>query len=180
MIGDSPKGKAELAAQVWQRLFDFIIQTASQRNHILGSYDLTPNDSRAMFALDTPAGRTMGSLAEEWGCDASYATSVVDRLERRGLAARRSQPGDRRVKLVGLTARGARTKRTVARALYRPPAELLDLELPDLEALWLATAKLRVKPQSAGATRSSTRKARRRRPAPTYEFRASDRRGGQR
>ena len=32
----------------------------------------------------------MGSLSEEWGCDASYATSVVDRLESRGLAERRA------------------------------------------------------------------------------------------
>jgi DNA-binding MarR family transcriptional regulator len=160
MTGDPPTGKSELASQVWQRLFDFIVQTASHRNRVLGRHDLTPNDSRAIFALDATAGRTMGSLAEEWGCDASYATSVIDRLERRGLAARRSQPGDRRVKLVGLTALGSRTKHTLVRALYRPPAELLALALADLEALWLATAKLPLGARPTRGIRSSKRRPR--------------------
>lgn len=166
MSGDPPAATPELAAQVWQRLFDFIIHTAAHRNRILGSHGLTPNDSRALVALDTPDGRTMGSLAEEWGCDASYATSVIDRLERRGLATRRSQPGDRRVKLVKLTALGVRTKRTLTRALYRPPAELLAVARPDLEALWRATAKLATPPRPPGPaarTRPPDRPARPRR-----------------
>ena len=139
---EPPKTKPELAAQVWQRLFDFIIATAAERNRILGHHDLTPNDSRALFALDGKTGRSMGSLAEEWGCDASYATSVVDRLEHRGLAERRAQPGDRRVKLAILTAAGAKLRATLARELYKPPHELTDLATPDLRALWLAVAKL--------------------------------------
>jgi DNA-binding MarR family transcriptional regulator len=160
MTGDLPTSKSELASQVWRRLFDFIVQTASHRNRVLGRHDLTPNDSRALFALDTTAGRTMGSLAEAWGCDASYATSVIDRLERRGLAARRNQPGDRRVKLVGLTALGSRTKRMLVRALYRPPAELLELEPADLEALWLATARLPLGAQPTRGIGSSKRPSR--------------------
>jgi DNA-binding MarR family transcriptional regulator len=139
---EPPRTKAELASEVWQRLFDFIIATAAERNRVLGRHELTPNDSRAIFALDAHAGRTMGSLAEAWGCDASYATSVVDRLEDRGLATRRARPGDRRVKLVVLTADGARLKQTLARALYRPPRELAELGTADLRALWLAAAKL--------------------------------------
>jgi len=137
-----PKSKAELAAQVWQRLFDFIIATAAERNRVLGSYDLTPNDSRALFALDGKAGRSLGSLAEEWGCDASYATSVVDRLEARGLAERRPQPGDRRVKLAVLTSAGVKLRTALARELYKPPRELTELTAADLDMLWLAVAKL--------------------------------------
>lgn len=137
----TPDTKSELAAQVWQRLFDFIIATASERNRVLGTYDLTPNDSRALFALAKP-GRSMGSLAEEWGCDASYATSVVDRLEQRGLAERRARPGDRRVKLAVLTAAGTKLRAALARELYKPPHELTALATADLRALWLAVAKL--------------------------------------
>jgi len=139
---EPPKAKAELAAQVWKRLFDFLIATGAERSRVLGSHDLTPNDSRALFALDPKVGRTMGSLAEEWGCDASYATSVVDRLETRGLAERRAQPGDRRVKLAQLTAAGAKLRTALARELYQPPRELADLATSDLRALWLAVAKL--------------------------------------
>jgi DNA-binding MarR family transcriptional regulator len=137
-----PANRTEFARDVWKRLFDFLISTASERNQVLGKHDLTPNDSRALFALDATEGRTMGSLAAEWACDASYATSVVDRLEDRGLATRRAQPGDRRVKLVVLTARGVRLRQTLERALYQPPRELLDLPAADLRALWLAAAKL--------------------------------------
>src|SRR5215468_7746694 len=104
------RDRSELAAEVWRRLFDFVIDTASERNRVLGRHDLTPNDSRALFALDRRQGRSMGSLAEEWGCDPSYATSVVDSLESKGLAARASSPEDRRVKLALLTAAGARLR----------------------------------------------------------------------
>jgi DNA-binding MarR family transcriptional regulator len=40
----------------------------------------------------------MSQLADEWLCDASNATWIVDRLEERGLAERETTPTDRRVK----------------------------------------------------------------------------------
>ena len=138
----APSGKAELAAEVWQRLFDFITATSSHRNKVFERYELTPNDSRALFALDGE-GRTMGTLAAEWSCDASYATSVIDRLEAKGLAARRDLPGDRRVKLAVLTALGSRIKQALRREIYHPPTELLALDTTDLKALWHAAEKLR-------------------------------------
>ena len=135
-------GKTTLAAEVWRRLFDFIISTSTQRGEVLGRYGLTPNDSRALFALDSN-GRTMQSLAKEWACDPSNATFIVDRLEERRLAERRSLDGDRRVKLVALTPLGVKTKAALTRDLYQPPAELLALERADLEVLLSAAAKLR-------------------------------------
>jgi DNA-binding MarR family transcriptional regulator len=84
----------------------------------------------------------MGSLAEAWGCDASNATWVVDRLEKKGLAERRSFVGDRRVRLVGLTPLGLKAKAALSKDLDRPPPELLELDRTDLEALRDATRKL--------------------------------------
>jgi len=141
MAGDSST-KAALAAEVWQRMFAFLIDTEPHRSPVLGRHGLTPNDSRALFALDVAGGRTMGSLAEAWGCDASNATWVVDRLEKKGLAERRSLAGDRRVRLVGLTPLGIKTKAALSRDLDRPPPELLGLDRADLEALRSATRKL--------------------------------------
>jgi len=86
----------------------------------------------------------MGSLAEEWKCDASTATWIVDRLEAKGLAERRPHPTDRRVKLVGLTPSGTRLKARQVERLYRPPQALLELNLADLVALRNAVAKLPV------------------------------------
>jgi len=77
----------------------------------------------------------MRSLADEWECDASNATWIVDRLEKFGLAERRTVPHDRRVKLVVLTARGAKTKAELMEEFLAPPGELLDMSQGDLEAL---------------------------------------------
>src|SRR5215211_7841794 len=74
--------------------------------------------------------------------DASNATWIVDRLEERGLAERRTIPTDRRVKLVVLTAKGDRTRNEMIRTLFEPPPELLELDLADLEALRDAVARL--------------------------------------
>jgi DNA-binding MarR family transcriptional regulator len=70
----------------------------------------TPNDSRALFSLDSEEGRAMHSLAEEWGCDPSERTWIVDRLKKLGLAQRRTVPQDRRLKHVVLTATGQQVR----------------------------------------------------------------------
>lgn len=84
----------------------------------------------------------MRSLADEWECDASNATWVVDRLERAGLAERRSMAADRRVKLVALTAKGVKMRTELMEEFYEPPVELLRLDGAELMALEKMLAKL--------------------------------------
>ena len=127
--------KAALAAQAWKRLFTFFMKTRSQRDRLLAQLRLTPNDVRALTELDGSSGRTMRSLAEEWGCDASNATWIVDRLEKRGLVERRAKPGDRRVKLVVLSAAGVKARKQLLDGLFEPPPELLALPRATLELL---------------------------------------------
>lgn len=127
--------KAGLAAETWKRMFDFFIGTSSQRGKVLARMGLTPNDSRALSALDVAGGRTMRSLADEWGCDASNATWIIDRLEKRGFAERRAMPGDRRVKLVVLTTSGVKARQKLLEGMYEPPPELLALPRSSLEVL---------------------------------------------
>jgi DNA-binding MarR family transcriptional regulator len=98
----------------------------------------------ARFVLDRSEGRTMSDLAEAWGCDASNATFIVDRLEERELAERRTVETDRRVKLVILTAPGAAVRGRVLQRFFEPPPELLELSREDLEALREAAARLPV------------------------------------
>ena len=52
----------------------------------------------------------MRQLAEWLSCEPSNVTGIVDGLERRGLVTRRSDPNDRRVKQVVLTAEGKRRR----------------------------------------------------------------------
>lgn len=80
-------------------------------------------------------------LARQWGCDASTATWLVDRLERAGLAERVTPERDRRVKLVRLTGKGAATKDELLTEHYRPPAELRHLSTGELEELARLLAK---------------------------------------
>ena len=86
----------------------------------------------------------MSDLADAWGCDASNATFIVDRLEERALAERRTVATDRRVKLVVLTSRGAAIRGRVLQRFFEPPPELLELSRADLEALREAAARLPV------------------------------------
>ena len=116
-------------------MFDFFIRTSAQRVKVLARMGLTPNDARALSALDVTKGRTMRSLADEWGCDASNATLIIDRLEQRGFAERRGKPGDRRVKLVVLTSAGVKTRQRLLEGMYDPPPEMLALPRASLEVL---------------------------------------------
>lgn len=77
----------------------------------------------------------MRSLAREWACDASNATWIVDRLEKMGLAERRTVAHDRRVKLVALTRKGLKVRTELLEAFHNPPAQLLELGDHQLETL---------------------------------------------
>jgi DNA-binding MarR family transcriptional regulator len=128
-------GRRELAVEAWRRLFDFFVSTRPSRDAELVRLDLTPNDAKALATLEQDEGKPMRVLADAWGTDASNATWVVDRLEERGFAERRAASHDRRVKLVVLTPKGAKTKASLLRAFYEPPPELLALEQKDLRTL---------------------------------------------
>jgi DNA-binding MarR family transcriptional regulator len=139
--------KQELAATAWRPLARFFFDTIRHRQRLLSSEGLTPNDLRALMALDPSKGRTMRQLADEWACDASNATFIVDRLEERSFAERRSVPTDRRVKLVVLTDLGERTRGRVLQRFFQPPPELLELSRSDLQTLRDAVEKLPVTAQ---------------------------------
>jgi DNA-binding MarR family transcriptional regulator len=109
---------------------------------VIDCLGLTPAESRALSTLEPKEARSMRSLADEWSCDPSNATWLVDRLERQGLVTRVAREGDRRVKFVVLTAKGKRTRRDLIDSLYTPPSDLVALPQRDLDALQAAASKL--------------------------------------
>jgi DNA-binding MarR family transcriptional regulator len=129
-------------------MFDVLIRSAPVRTKSLARRGLTPNDSRALFSLDSRTGRSMRSLADEWDCDPSNATWIVDHLEELGLAQRQVVLHDKRVKLVVLTSKGQKTRTELLDEFHRPPAEFDVLDRADLEALERILAKLT--PSSTG------------------------------
>jgi DNA-binding MarR family transcriptional regulator len=153
---DQRRKKRALAAEAWRQIFNFVVGTVEVRDRALQHLGLTPGDSRVLMSLDRREGRTMRSLADEWGCDASTATWMVARLADRGLAERRAVRTDRRLRLIVLTSRGAKSKRELLSRLYAPPARLVDLGREELRALRDAAAKLptiRVPPSPVSAPR---------------------------
>ena len=136
-------------------MFDFFIATRKERDPAIAKAQLTPNDARALWSLSMHEGKTMGSLAAEWTCDASQVTWIVDRLEKRGLAERRSAPGDRRVKLVVLTPLGQKTRDEVMSAFYEPPEAFLTLSRTELEELHLIVRRLTTELKANEAAQSA-------------------------
>ena len=57
-------------------------------------------DARCLDIIERLGGVTAGRLARESGLSTGAVTTVLDRLERSGLARRTSDPGDRRRVLV--------------------------------------------------------------------------------
>ena len=148
-MSSSSRNKSLLARQVWRLMFDLLMRTAPERTRILGQRGLTPNDARGLSSLDQNEGRSMRSLAKEWTCDASNATWIVDRLEKMGLAERRTVPHDRRVKLVALTRKGLKMRTELLEEFYNPPEELLELSDTQLERLGELLQKAVANPESA-------------------------------
>src|SRR6266851_4113922 len=70
---------------------------------------------KAMHMIDGPL--AMKELGRRMRCDPSFVTGIADMLEKRGLAVRESQPGDRRVKKLVLTRAGVDLKRQVEREI---------------------------------------------------------------
>src|SRR5437899_10942950 len=124
MVSTRSATKAELAAEVWSQIFDFLVATHEQRDRILERFGLTPGDSKALMHLDSEMAQSMGSLAAAWSCDASNATWMVDRLEQRGLVERRAVAGDRTDKTVVLKSDGVAMKAAINEAAHERPEEL--------------------------------------------------------
>ena len=136
------KADEVLKRRVWQTLFDLLIRSAPRRTASLARRGLTPNDSRALFSLDARIGRSMRSLADEWQCDPSNATLIVNRLEELGLVSRQPLVNDRRVKLVALTRKGEKARAELLEEFHEPPPEFDALDRADLEALGRIAARL--------------------------------------
>src|ERR1700716_1347401 len=126
------KRQAAVAGEAWRSIFDFIVATAPARNAPIGRVGLTPNDARTLVTLSRSTGRTMGSLADEWQCDASTATWIVDRLAAKGLAERRPHPTDRRGRGGVPPPPGGRTREKNPKASSQPPQERLGTYPSDL------------------------------------------------
>lgn len=147
--GPDGRSKEGLAQDAWRLLLSYLLASRDRNAAIAAELGLTLGEMRALLSLDAERAKPMGVLAEEWRCDASNVTWLVDRLEERGIAERQPLPGDRRVKQVSVTPLGEKTRAELLRRIHQPPEEIAALSPSELSALVAALEKLSPPPSSA-------------------------------
>lgn len=139
MGGPGDEGSAH---EVWRLLLQCTMARVSRSSQVLRELGLTPGHMKALLLLEADSQRPIGSLAEEFNCDASTMTWLVDRLEERGLVERRNLPQDRRVKAIALTPLGVDMKAQLESRLYEPPPQILALPTDVLARIRVALRDL--------------------------------------
>ena len=117
------------ACRAWQLLVKFFF---AQRAHLPSSgaeFDLSPIQCHVLHLIEPGRPLPMSRLADKLSCDASNVTGLVDRLESRGLVRRQPSPQDRRVKVLQLTATGARLRTELLRQMTGASLPLSRLSL---------------------------------------------------
>lgn len=94
---------------------------------VLAQHELTMWAYVVLVNLDDEPVRTQAAFAESIGADKTRIIEVLDDLQERGLITRDPDPADRRVRLLGLTAKGRRLRDTAQRAVQRNEQRLLGL-----------------------------------------------------
>jgi DNA-binding MarR family transcriptional regulator len=126
----SAEGK-DLATEAWGLLVPLVYPP--RFIEIARKMGVTPPILGALRFLEQP--QTMGRMAELLHCDRSNVTGIVDTLEERKLAERKPSEGDRRVKVVELTARGKKLRARSIEEMRKPPAWIEALSATDQRKL---------------------------------------------
>ncbi|WP_040865697.1 MarR family winged helix-turn-helix transcriptional regulator [Nocardia exalbida] len=104
-------------------------------------FELTSQQAELLCLLGADRPPSFGELAAMLGCDKTNVTGMVDRLERRGLLARKTDPSDRRVTRAVPTDQGSAVREKFRADLERELTRRLpDIDRTRLIALVTATA----------------------------------------
>ena len=89
------------------------------KNHVeraVQPYDLPPPCAKALHLMDGSI--SMKELGSRMHCDGSFVTSIADTLEQRGLARRKTDGNDRRIKSLVLTRKGRELRTRLIHDLF--------------------------------------------------------------
>jgi DNA-binding MarR family transcriptional regulator len=121
------------AAEAWSLLRTLFGQHRRRFLIAAAEFDLHAAQAGALLNLASPL--PMHALATALVCDSSNVTGLVDRLEARGLVARRLSADDRRVKHIVLTPAGRRLRARLLDRVGRPPDGLERLSAAEQRQL---------------------------------------------
>ncbi|HWF73381.1 MAG TPA: MarR family transcriptional regulator [Solirubrobacteraceae bacterium] len=121
--------------EAWTILRGFLLDGRRRFLAAASALDLHPAQAGALLQMEPDAAMPMHELATMLACDNSNVTGIVDRLEARGLVARRPYAQDRRVKHVGLTPAGVELRDRIRAQLAEPPDAIRRLSPSDQRLL---------------------------------------------
>jgi DNA-binding MarR family transcriptional regulator len=136
----SPPQEKAAPDPFWGTLIELLLGMRGWWSALCDELHLTPSQGLALRRLDPERPLAMSTLAEALACDASNVTGIVDKLETRGLIARRGADHDRRVKTLVVTERGRALRDRLIARLQEPPPAVCALSV-DVKALLTSTLR---------------------------------------
>jgi DNA-binding MarR family transcriptional regulator len=111
-----------VAREAWRAMQALMLtgEAHNRLHQVCQDVDLTPAAVKTLLVLSAGP-RPMRDLVGTFRCDPSYMTSVVDVLERRGVARREPHPTDRRAKTVVVTEEGRQVVERAQELMSVPP-----------------------------------------------------------
>lgn len=128
--------------QLWALVVESLGEWERRMDEASAATGLSPASVWALVQLDPERPICQKELAARLHCNPSTVVNPTDRLEERGLVARRPNPADRRVNVLVVTPAGVRVRDELLERLLEPPAAFRSLPAADAERfgdLMLAT-----------------------------------------
>jgi len=129
------KSRNSEACKAWELLVKLFFSQRADLPSLASEFDLSAAQCHVLHRMEPGQTIPMGKLAEALACDASNITGLVQRLEVRGLIRRHPDATDRRVRVLELTAAGARLRSTVIERMTTPPVRLDRLSTAEQQSL---------------------------------------------
>ncbi|BBC96217.1 MarR family winged helix-turn-helix transcriptional regulator [Streptomyces griseofuscus] len=117
MAPPHPRRPDQLTLDVVELIAEVVARYHADYDEAAAGHALTGAQAKLLSLLSLGP-LPMRKLAQKLKCEPSNVTGIVDRLEARGLAERRPDPADRRIKMAAATEEGLRVARDLREGLH--------------------------------------------------------------
>jgi DNA-binding MarR family transcriptional regulator len=115
------------AQELWALVVESYRGWEERVNGVAADVGLSPVSAWALVQLDPDAPISQKELAARLHCNPSTVVDPTDRLEHCGLVVRQTNPADRRVNVLVVTAKGQRVREELIERLFEPPEAFRQL-----------------------------------------------------
>ncbi|MFJ2846660.1 MarR family winged helix-turn-helix transcriptional regulator [Streptomyces griseofuscus] len=130
MAPPHPRRPDQLTLDVVELIAEVVARYHADYDEAAAGHALTGAQAKLLSLLSLGP-LPMRKLAQKLKCEPSNVTGIVDRLEARGLAERRPDPADRRIKMAAATEEGLRVARDLREGLHFAREPLAGLSVDE-------------------------------------------------